>query len=249
MPVRWRTNIHPRKHVAATNALLVGYRWMLASIVAIASTTVFATSGALDIATDIKLDEDHVGPITFVADSVTLNCNGHQVSAPGEFQTILIQERAGITVKNCNITGAVFGVFVARSTNIVIKNNVAFGNEGTGMFFASSDGLTIKNNVATNNGLVGMDVQFVTNSTVQHNTASNNTFFGFLIFVADDNDFTHNVATGNSAFGFILFSSFGNLLKNNSACGHGVDLLLDTIVRGANVLKNNSFCVFEEQIS
>jgi parallel beta-helix repeat protein len=235
--------------MAATNALLVANRWMLVSAIALASTSVFATVGALDIATDIKLDEDHVGPITFVADSVTLNCNGHKVSAPGQFQVILIQERSGITVKNCNVTGGVFGVFVVRSTDIVIEHNVAFGNQGTGMFFTSSDGLTIKNNIATNNGLAGMDVQFVTNSTVQHNTASNNTFFGFLILVADDNDFTHNVATGNSTFGFILFSSSGNVLRKNSACGHRADLLLDTIVRGVNVIKNNSFCVVEEQVS
>ncbi len=235
--------------MAAANGVLVAYRSVLASIIAVASTGVFATSGPLDIATDTKLKEDHVGAITFVADSVTLNCNGHQVSAPGEFQTILIQERAGITVKNCDITGAVFGVYVIRSTDVVIKDNIAFGNEGTGMFFTSSDGLMIKNNVATNNGIAGMDVQFVTNSTVHHNTSSNNNLFGFLILVDNDNVFKGNIATGNTAFGFILFSSSGNLLQKNSACGHQIDLLLDTILPGANVFKNNNFCVIEEQSS
>ena len=235
--------------MTATSGTLAAYRWLLASVIAITSSSGLATSGALDIASDTKLHEDHVGPITFVADSVTLNCNGHQVSAPGEFQTILIQERTRITVKNCKITGAVYGIYVVRSTDIVIKDNIAFGNEGTGMFFTGSQSLTIKNNVATNNGVAGMDVQFVTNSTVQHNTASNNGFFGFLILVADGNTFSHNVASGNTAFGFILFLSSGNLLSVNSACGQQVDLLLDTIVPGTNVLKHDNFCIVEEQVS
>jgi parallel beta-helix repeat protein len=229
--------------MAVTNGIVV-ICWSV-----LASTSVFATSGPLVIATDTKLHEDHFGPITFVADSVTLNCAGHQVSATGEFQAILIQDRAGVTVKNCNITGAVFGVRVIRSTDAVIKNNIAFGNEGTGMFFSSSNDLTIKNNVATRNGVAGMDIQFVTNSTVQHNTASNNSFFGFLILVANNNEFKGNIAAGNTAFGFILFSSSGNLLQKNSACGHRADLLLDTILPGANELKNDNFCVVEEQIS
>ena len=117
------------------------------------------------------------------------------------------------------------------------------------MFFTSSDGLMIKNNVATNNGIAGMDVQFVTNSTVHHNTSSNNNLLGFLILVDNDNVFKGNIATGNTAFGFILFSSSGNLLQKNSACGHQIDLLLDTILPGANVFKNNNFCVIEEQSS
>jgi parallel beta-helix repeat protein len=210
---------------------------------------VSASSGTLEIATNTTLHEDHFGPITFVADSVTLNCAGHQVSAAGEFQAILVQQRTGVTVKNCRITDANFGLYVIGSREITIKDNVAFGNKGTGMFLTSSDGLTIKNNLSTNNGIAGIDAQFLTHSTVQHNAATRNGFFGFLFLVDNDNEFTQNFAAGNTAFGFILFSSSGNLLRKNSACGHEVDLMLDTIQPGANVFKNDSFCTVEEQSS
>ena len=203
--------------------MLVAYRLSLASILAVVSTGVFASSGALDIAMDTTLHEDHIGPVTFVADSVTLNCTGHQVSAPGEFQAILVQQRTGVTVKNCRITGASFGLYVIGSRDIMIKDNVAFGNEGTGMFLTSSDGLTIENNLSSNNGIAGIDAQFLTHSTVNHNTATANGFFGFLFLVDTDNEVAHNFAAGNTAYGFILFSSSGNLLEHNSACGHAAD--------------------------
>ena len=235
--------------MAATTGLTVAYRLALASILAFASTSAFASSGTLDIATDTVLHEDHIGPITFVADSVTLNCAGHQVSAPGEIQAILIQQRARVTVKNCRITGGVFGLYVIDSSDIVIKDNVTFGNEGTGMFLTSSDGLTIQNNLSTDNGIAGIDAQFLTHSTVHYNTAIRNGFYGFLFLVDDESEFTHNFAAGNTAFGFILFSSSDNLLKQNSACGHTVDLLLDTIQPGANVFKSNRLCTVKEQTS
>jgi len=235
--------------MAATTGLTVAYRLALASILAFASTSAFASSGTLDIATDTVLHEDHIGPITFVADSVKLNCAGHQVSAPGEIQAILIQQRARVTVKNCRITGGVFGMYVTGSTDIVIRGNVAFGNEGTGMFLTSSDGLTIQNNLSTDNGIAGIDAQFLTHSTVHYNTAIRNGFYGFLFLVDNESEFTHNFAAGNTAFGFILFSSSDNLLKQNSACGHTVDLLLDTIQPGANVFKSNRLCTVKEQTS
>jgi len=235
--------------MAATTGLIVAFRLALASILAIASTSASASSGTLNIATDTVLHEDHFGPITFVADSVTLNCTGHQVSAPGEIQAILIQQRTGVTVKNCRITGGVFGMYVTGSTDIVIRGNVAFGNEGTGMFLTSSDGLTIQNNLSTNNGIAGIDAQFLTHSTVHYNTAIRNGFYGFLFLVDNESEFTHNFAAGNTAFGFILFSSSDNLLKQNSACGHTVDLLLDTIQPGANVFKSNRLCTVKEQTS
>jgi len=235
--------------MAANTGLIVAFRLALASILAITSTSALASSGTLNIATDTVLHEDHFGPITFVADSVTLNCTGHQVSAPGEIQAILIQQRTGVTVKNCRITGGVFGMYVTGSTDIVIRGNVAFGNEGTGMFLTSSDGLTIQNNLSTNNGIAGIDAQFLTHSTVHYNTAIRNGFYGFLFLVDNESEFTHNFAAGNTAFGFILFSSSDNLLKQNSACGHTVDLLLDTIQPGANVFKSNRLCTVKEQTS
>ena len=235
--------------MAANTGLIVAFRLALASILAITSTSALASSGTLNIATDTVLHEDHFGPITFVADSVTLNCTGHQVSAPGEIQAILIQQRTGVTVKNCRITGGVFGMYVTGSTDIVIRGNVAFGNEGTGMFLTSSDGLTIQNNLSTNNGIAGIDAQFLTHSTFHHNTAIGNGFYGFLFLVDNESEFTHNFAAGNTAFGFILFSSSDNLLKQNSACGHTVDLLLDTIQPGANVFKSNRLCTVKEQTS
>jgi parallel beta-helix repeat protein len=235
--------------MAATNTSSVVCRSALLIVLAIASTSAVATSGLLEITADTNLREDHVGPIAFVADHVTLNCHGHQVSAPGEPQAILVQGRTGVTVKNCVVTAAVTGVSVESSQDVVIKHNSAIRNGNTGMFFHNSDNLSIAHNSVAGNGVAGMDIQFVTNSTVHMNTSDANTIFGFLILVADNNVFRHNTAAGNTRFGFILFSSSGNLLQNNSACGHNVDLLLDTIVPGDNVLRHNAFCVVEKQVS
>jgi parallel beta-helix repeat protein len=235
--------------MAATNMSSVICRSASVIVLAIASMSAVATSGLLEITADTNLREDHVGPIAFVADHVTLNCHGRQVSAPGEAQAILIQGRTGVTVKNCVVTAAVRGLSVESSQDVVIKHNSAIGNQNTGMFFHNSDNLSIAHNSVASNGVAGMDIQFVTNSTVHLNTSYANAIYGFLILVADNNVFRQNTAADNTRFGFILFSSSGNLMQKNSACGHGVDLLLDTIVPGENVFRQNAFCVVEQQIS
>jgi parallel beta-helix repeat protein len=196
----------------------------LATIICVASTSVFATSGELDITANTKLKEDHAGVIVIAADGVTLNCNGHQVNAQGEQAAISMFQRNGVTIKNCTATGAAVGISVVLSSDVVVKGNLAIWNTTTGMFFNNSEDLTIKYNVATKNGVEGFDVQFVTDSVVHDNLASDNNLFGFTISYATDSLFKDNAASDNVAFGFYLYSSTGNLLKHNSACGHQEDL-------------------------
>jgi hypothetical protein len=91
-------------------------------------------------------------PCTFVADSVTLNCTGHQVSAPGEIQAILIQHgRDSILLELQDYWRCLRHVRNWLHRHCDQRHYVAFGNEGTGMFLTSSDGLTIQNNLSTNN--------------------------------------------------------------------------------------------------
>ena len=213
------------------------------------ATSALATSGALDITASTKLKEDHAGVVTIAADGVTLNCNGHRISAPGADYALVITGRAGITVKNCRLTGASGGLIVSNSTDLVIKENVATGNLLQGMGFINMTDSTVKDNRASGNGGgEAFHFEFSSGNVVKDNTATNNAGTGYFVYGSDGNLFNENKASGNGGPGFFFLFSINNVVKENSACGQSTDLLVvyDEAVAGVNKFKENEFCTISQ---
>ncbi len=73
----------------------------------------WATSGTLTITTNTTLTETHDGNIIIAADNVTLDCAEHLVTGSGI--GILLQDRQGVTVKNCRVAHFTNGIVLVRS--------------------------------------------------------------------------------------------------------------------------------------
>jgi len=124
----------------------------------------------------------------------------------------------------------VTGVFVATSTDVVIKNN-GFTLNREGVFLAGASGNTVKSNAAWNNTLRGIMIRPTGSGTISTNN------------VVMDNVLTNNPS------GILLFGQPGNTLKANTISGSSVaafDLTgggaSDNVIK-ANVLTNNAAAI------
>jgi parallel beta-helix repeat protein len=123
------------------------------------TATAHATNGRMVITTNKTLKADHTGQIQFNADNITLDCAGHKISftvantngcGGGGAQRcgIRAENRSGITIKNCEVTGAYdYGVWIAGATSSVVDHVTARSNV-VGFRIEDSDRLNIRNSTA-----------------------------------------------------------------------------------------------------
>jgi parallel beta-helix repeat protein len=197
---------------------------VLLFVVAGAVPAIADTTGTLVITTDTTLTEDHDGPISIVADGVTLDCDGHAVSGydSEEGVGILLRGVSGATVKNCTVFGDVVGILIDDSHNNTVKNNVATGGLDSAFRIDGGTGNTLKGNHAEFSGSHGFELAFASHNTLLRNTSENNHFVspngaGFAI-----NDYSHS-----------------NVLRDNEATSNFSGLLLSTYVIENDVIGND----------
>ncbi len=112
------------------------------AVVAIGTTTMaHATNGRMVITTNKTLTADHTGQIHINANNITLDCAGYDISYTvantngcGDTGTlrcgIRAENRSGITIKNCEVTGAYdYGIWIAGTTSAVLDRVTARSNE------------------------------------------------------------------------------------------------------------------------
>lgn len=127
------------------------------AIVALGPTAIaHATNGRMIITSNTTLTADHTGQIQFNANNITLDCAGHKITYTvanttgcGGFRCgIRAQNRSGITIRNCEVTGAYnYGVWLAGTTNAVVDHVVA-RSTGVGFRIEDSSELEIRHSAA-----------------------------------------------------------------------------------------------------
>jgi parallel beta-helix repeat protein len=144
-------------HSPAVRYILVSVAF---AIVALGPTPMaHATSGRMVINANKTLTADHTGQIQLNANNITLDCAGHKISytvanttgcGSGGAQRcgIRAENRSGITIKNCEVTGAYdYGVWIAGTTSSVVDHVTARSNV-VGFRIEDSDLLTIRHSTA-----------------------------------------------------------------------------------------------------
>lgn len=130
------------------------------AIVAIGPTAMaHATNGRMVVNANKTLTANHTGQIHITANNITLDCAGHTISFTVASTTgcgsggaqrcgIRAQNRSGITIKNCEVTGAYdYGVWIAGTTSSVVDQVTARSNV-VGFRIEDSDELTIRRSAA-----------------------------------------------------------------------------------------------------
>jgi parallel beta-helix repeat protein len=139
-----------------------------------------------------------------------------------------------VLIEGCTVKGARdAGVYVGQSTNIVVKNNEAYGNVAGIEIENSTDAEVMDNNVHDNTAgilvfnLPGLPVQDGKRAKVHDNKAENNNQpnfgepgttvsqvpygVGIMLLATDDNEIHGNAISGNDSVGILMVSYLESL--------------------------------------
>lgn len=176
-------------------------------------------------------EDDTVG--LSVDEGVTLDCQGHTITGPGDTERAAFGIRMGrrdapeptsnVTIRNCKVTKFWWGIFVQNARDIVLDSNEVYENgwkdltvNGTGYGFdiANSTAVTIRNNHSVDNGDEGIHLTHSTNVTIEGNVFLDNGKEQVYLIFADDNIIRHNFVSGGKQ-GLEMRSSNNNHFSYN----------------------------------
>ncbi len=192
-------------------------------------------------------------PITFLADAGVI-VNGGSPNYTG----VRITGLSYIVVDGFTITGTTdYGIYVATSNNITIKNNhVSFsgttdsGGQREGIYFYTTTDSTISGNTADHNTNHGISIAGgSTNIIVSNNTSFSNAAQtvrnanGINVYNSNGNTIIHNIAYSNEDTGLGFYGSNTNQVIGNLSYGngdHGIDNSSTTLYSTNNVIVGNT---------
>ncbi|MBI5147947.1 MAG: right-handed parallel beta-helix repeat-containing protein, partial [Parcubacteria group bacterium] len=155
--------------------------------------------GAWDGATKTcTLTQDVYEIIQIDSDGITLDGNGHKIIGTDDIGVYLFQ-RTGATVKNINVEGSIYGIYLQSSSNNTISNNVVSNNSETGLTLSDSHGNLITENEISNNQ-TGLEILYVvpmSDNKIYHNNFLNNNEQIYAVYDASDS-FSQNPPIGGN---------------------------------------------------
>jgi len=204
-----------------------------------------ADNETLVVTSDIQANVSGSPCITISHENVTLECDGHVLTAPtgGFYQGILIEEAGdGVTVRNCKLSGWWFSILHAGDNGLIEDNRIT--PCGFGLFLSEASGNDILTNII---GLCSWDALVLRNSNgnlIRDNGIyENQNLRGIFLQNSDNNNIVDN-RVGRNFMGILLFESSGNNLIDNVSKGHwesaGIRLenSHDNLVADCNASKN-----------
>ena len=185
--------------------------------------------------------------------NITIDGNGQILN--GSFYPILhgfnLTNVSNVTIKNVNIMGFGYGVYLQSSTwNIISGNNITF-NEGN-IYLGDSSDNTIASNTITD-GAEAIQLYASSSNAISGNSMRSNYKGVWLRSNSAGNVISGNNIAGNYGRGIDLSASSNNTLSGNNVTGNSVGIsvgsaLVDSVIvrsmnntiLGNNIVKNNN---------
>ena len=188
-----------------------------------------------------ELDGENARQImTVTADSVTIR-GLHFVrvgtSFTQDWAAVRFQSVRGCTIENNRFDDAFFGIYLAKVTDCVIRDNVLRSgrgremNSGNGIHLWASSGITISGNQIRGHR-DGIYFEFVRNSLISDNLSEANLRYGLHFMYSDDCRYIRNTFRNNGSGVAVMFTHrvemIGNRFEENWG-GAAYGLLLKEI--------------------
>jgi parallel beta-helix repeat protein len=170
------------------------------------------------------------GNIVIASNDITLNCANREITGEGG-TGILLSGVSGVTVRNCNVSGFVWGILLVdgASNNLIMRNAAIDNIDGISAQLDTDDNVIRWNTVSNN--FIGIFIRDADNNIIENNEANDNGFQGIRLRESSDNNVVRfNTAIGNDRDGFaILQSSINNeIVENESSNNAGYGFLDET---------------------
>lgn len=199
---------------------------VLGPMLILSPSPVFASIGCgATITTNTTLSAD-IGPcsgngLSLGASNIVLDCAGHTIIGDGTISAYLgidSDSIDGVVVKDCIVSGFVYGFVLTATLYSTLENNSANGN-GIGFQVETSSSLdTLVGNSANNDSDVGIQTCCGSSEiTVQGNIANGNGNIGIVVNSNSDGEFQGNTANGNANNGFAIDAAYRDDIRGNTA--------------------------------
>ena len=170
-----------------------------------------------------------------------INTNGGKVP-PGAGQVILVN-CISVSVENQDLSNGSTSIYLYRSNENFIRNNLCNSNSLAGIRIENSNGNYLDNNSFSLNNMHGVEINTVSSdNVVSSNSCNNNGINGIYL---DDNsqnsELVNNTCKSNGEIGIYLFdSSSYTLMKNNDISSNGEYGIFAYWFSSENTIVNNT---------
>lgn len=183
-----------------------------------------------------------------VVKNLTLKDAGY--SALNDFAAIKIIDAINVTVENCTVLNAYFGIHVSNSVSCKIRGNTIIGQPkseqltGNGIHLWKCSEATIENNHISGQR-DGIYFEFVTGSLIKKNVSENNIRYGLHFMFSHSDHYVENTFRKNGAGVAVMFSKKVIMERNHfeenwGASAYGILLkeMSDGVIINNTFLKN-----------
>ena len=194
--------------------------------------------------------------IVIQRDNIVLEGSGYTLQGSGSGNGIDLTSTYNITIKNANIMGFYYGLYLYNSSNNVVLSNNMTENGWAGVELDHSTNNVISmNNMVANN--YGVDLNDAVNNTVSENEIDRSAgMYAIGIRAAGSNDTNisgNNITANNNDGIWLLYSSnniiIGNNLTANKHVGVRLDYSTNNSIIGNNITANGVYGVLLNAIS
>ncbi len=152
------------------------------------------------------LTQNVTSSIEIITNTITLNCDNHNLTGDGGGYGIYLNSKNGVTIKNCNIDHFAHGISLQSSYSNTFTNNIVSDNRGAGIYLYYSDGNFFASSTSLSSGNQGIILNGSNDNIFTGNNVLNGNLFGFYISASSDNILTNNTIAGNP-YNFYLFGT------------------------------------------
>jgi parallel beta-helix repeat protein len=167
------------------------------------------------------------GDIVVQKDDIAIDGAGHAIrgTKARESRGISVVGRANVTVRNLEITGFWYGIWLSGSSrNSIFENNIMNNQRGIEVY-SSFENCIFRNDIS--NDLDGIELYaFSNNNSIFENRIASNDY-GVLIYDSFDNSILRNTITQNRYGGIFLHDSSNSRIFENNLTGNWNGIELD----------------------
>jgi parallel beta-helix repeat protein len=156
-------------------------------------------------------------PLLIGRDNIVIDGANHVLQGTGEYYSkgIDLTGRSNVTIKNLEIAGFDYGVYLSSASNNVISHN-DFTNNYCGIWIvASSNDNIVSGNNVVNNQMWGIFLKESSRNVISENEMTSHTNYTIYVRHSNYTTFSANYIADNNV-GIFFYESSDNILYHNS---------------------------------
>jgi parallel beta-helix repeat protein len=179
------------------------------------------------------------GPIVVERDNIIVDGAGYTVQgvAGNDSRGVILSGRNNVTLKNLEIRGFWYGIYLEDSSNSSVSGNDVNANIEYGIWLNESSGNVLSGNSIAGNSF-GVYLEDSLNNSVSGNSVTGSSY-GVYLYHSSSNILSENNVTTNYVYGIWLHESSYNSISGNSVADNGYGIYFLRFCESNSISGNN----------